>query len=121
MSHSLCGFANLFVEHRRIPLTLVCIGSGLGRETAFTFAERGAAGILLADLNPTSAEDVAKKSKAIAIHPHYKAIAMQVDVTKESSVAAMVEQAVAAFGRIDYFVNSAGVRTLDHPSCTSVL
>lgn len=39
----------------------------------------------------------------------YKAHALQVDVREESSVQEMVDKAKSLFGRIDYFVNTAGV------------
>lgn len=39
----------------------------------------------------------------------YKAHALHVDVREESSVQEMVNKAKSLFGRIDYFVNTAGV------------
>ena len=39
----------------------------------------------------------------------YRAQALHVDVTNENSVQQMVNEANSRFGRIDYFVNTAGV------------
>lgn len=39
----------------------------------------------------------------------YKAHALHVDVKEESSVQEMINKAKTLFGRIDYFVNTAGV------------
>ncbi|KAF4629744.1 hypothetical protein G7Y89_g8398 [Cudoniella acicularis] len=83
--------------------------SGIGKETAFTFAESGAAGILLADIDESNALVAAEDSKKLAVDPAYRAIAIHVDVTNADSVNSMVAYAVKEFGRIDYCVNSAGV------------
>ena len=45
-----------------------------------------------------------------------EAVALQADVASNASVVAMVEQAAAALGRVDYLVNSAGTTVfVDHP------
>lgn len=84
-------------------------GSGLGRETGYTFAERGATGVCFADLNEKAAQDAADASKILATKDEYKAIALQVDVTYRDSVRAAVAATQKEFGRIDYNINSAGV------------
>ncbi|PQE04464.1 oxidoreductase short-chain dehydrogenase reductase family protein [Rutstroemia sp. NJR-2017a BVV2] len=58
-----------------------------------------------------SAQDSAVESKKYASNPDYRAVAIHVDVTNETSVQAMVETAIREFGRIDYNVNSAGIGT----------
>ena len=83
--------------------------SGIGRETAFTVAEAGVAGIIFADIKEAEAEDAARRSKELAAHPDYRAFAAKVDVTNTASVQSMVDFAVEKFGRIDYCINSAGV------------
>lgn len=66
-------------------------------------------GVVFADLNEDAATKAAEESKSLAINANYRAIAVCVNVSDESSVRAMVETTVKEFGRIDYSVNSAGV------------
>ncbi len=70
----------------------------------------GAAGVVFADINIEAAKEAAEESRSQGPHPSYKAIALAVDVTKEEDMSSLIEQAVSEFGRIDYAVNSAGVR-----------
>ncbi|KAI1499122.1 oxidoreductase [Biscogniauxia marginata] len=63
---------------------VVGAGNGIGLETALTFAERGA-----------------RANRTIAI---------SVDVRDRESVKVMVEEVKKQFGRLDYAVNSAGVK-----------
>ena len=66
--------------------------------------------MLVADINKRGAQETAEKSKQHATHPDYRAVSVTVDVTDAVSVQGMVDVAVKEFGRIDYSVNSAGVR-----------
>jgi len=84
-------------------------GSGIGQETAYFFAESGAAGVLFADINKSSAEKSAEKSKEFASHPKYQVIAFEVDTRNPDQVQSMIDAAVKQFGRIDYSIHSAGV------------
>src|SRR5258707_14619184 len=81
-------------------------GSGMGLATAKAFAEAGAA-VVLAD-NREEAAHAAAKSLLAAGH---RALAVRCDVADEKRVAAMVEQTVASFGRIDAALNNAGVQS----------
>ena len=83
--------------------------SGIGKETAFAFAEAGAKGVAFADINEEGALAAAEHSKDFAENANFKAIAVTVDITDEASVDNMVQTALKEFGRIDYSVNSAGV------------
>lgn len=98
--------------------------SGIGRETAYSFAEAGASGIVFADLNKSGAQEAADKSKKFAAHPNYRTLVVEVDVTDPAGVQAVVDAAVKEFGRIDYSVNSAGVSLIIIPmaaeECLSV-
>jgi len=78
-------------------------GSGIGREAALLFASEGAK-VLVADRDQAAARLVADAIQAAG----HKAVAHQVDVTKENEVAAMIEACVKAFGRLDILVNNAG-------------
>ncbi|KAL9090441.1 MAG: hypothetical protein Q9159_001971 [Coniocarpon cinnabarinum] len=88
---------------------VVGAGSGIGLETGLQFAERGAQGVVFADKVSDAAEEGSERSKKIAKAPDYKTMAITVDVTDLASVERMVSETVQHFGRIDYFINSAGV------------
>ncbi|KAI4115300.1 MAG: hypothetical protein LQ345_004077 [Seirophora villosa] len=83
--------------------------AGIGKETALAFAEAGARGLVLADLNHDGAKKVVEECKQFSKHPEFRAIAVKVDIVDEESVDAMVRSAKDEFGRIDYSVNSAGM------------
>ncbi|PQE09526.1 oxidoreductase short-chain dehydrogenase reductase family protein [Rutstroemia sp. NJR-2017a BBW] len=85
-------------------------GSGIGKNSAFSFAQAGAAGVMFADINEKSAQDAAVESKKYACNPNYRAVAIHVDVENETSIQAMVEAAIRDFGRIDYNI---GTSTMD--------
>jgi NAD(P)-dependent dehydrogenase (short-subunit alcohol dehydrogenase family) len=81
-------------------------GSGMGLATARAFAEGGAS-VVLADSNERSVH-VAVEDLVAAGH---KARAIRCDVADERQVAAMVEQTVSTFGRLDTAFNNAGVQS----------
>ena len=83
--------------------------SGIGRAIVRLLAKEGCAGIALADINLESAQTVKKELITLATNPKFQCVALRVDVQDEPSIIAMVEQAVEAFGRIDYAVNCAGI------------
>ncbi|KAI1135008.1 NAD(P)-binding protein [Hypoxylon sp. FL0543] len=84
-------------------------GSGISRATCMALAKSGARGLMVADINLNTATKVANESKTVATCPHFRAEAVQVDVTNPGSVQHATEAMVKAFGRIDYCVNGAGV------------
>uniref|UniRef100_A0A0B7K9C6 Uncharacterized protein n=1 Tax=Bionectria ochroleuca TaxID=29856 RepID=A0A0B7K9C6_BIOOC len=65
-------------------------GSGIGRECAIAFAEEGASGLIVADLD-------------------LPATPFKVDVTSEDSVNRLMACVRATSGRLDYCVNCAGI------------
>jgi NAD(P)-dependent dehydrogenase (short-subunit alcohol dehydrogenase family) len=81
--------------------------SGLGLATAKSFAESGAS-VALADWNETAVRSAAEKLTAQG----HKTLAIHCDVSDDSQVQAMVEQTVAAFGRLDAAYNNAGVQNV---------
>jgi NAD(P)-dependent dehydrogenase (short-subunit alcohol dehydrogenase family) len=81
-------------------------GAGMGLATAREFALAGAA-VVLADLHENSVRSVAEE----LVSAGHKAIAVRCDVADEAEVAAMVERAVSAFGRLDAAYNNAGVQS----------
>lgn len=88
---------------------IVGAAGGIGREVAYTFAEAGVKGILLADINAEAAAEVSEKSKSLAANSAYKSVSTRVDVADAASVDKMVELAVETFGRIDYCVSAFGI------------
>jgi len=78
--------------------------SGLGTGIAKVLAQCGA-DVALADINVEGAGKVAGQ---LTEHGR-KLRAFQVDVTKRASVRKLVDEVLAAFGKIDILVNSAGV------------
>ena len=93
--------------------------AGIGKETAFSFAQAGASAIAFADINEKGAQEAAQTSKKFATHPEYKVIALKVDVVDPVSVQSMVDTTIKELGRIDYNVNSAGVDTCSFPAMSS--
>src|SRR5881275_126138 len=80
-------------------------GSGLGLATAKAFAESGAA-VVLADWNETAARSATQELNGQG----HKALAIRCDVADDAQVEAMMDQTVAAFGRLDAAYNNAGVQ-----------
>jgi NAD(P)-dependent dehydrogenase (short-subunit alcohol dehydrogenase family) len=81
-------------------------GAGMGLATAKAFAEAGAA-VTLADVQ----EDAVRAAAEELVAAGHKAIAVRCNVADEAEVAAMVEQAVSNFGRLDAAYNNAGVQS----------
>jgi NAD(P)-dependent dehydrogenase (short-subunit alcohol dehydrogenase family) len=90
------------VEKRVVIVTGA--GQGIGREFARQFAAAGAVAVV-ADLDVAKADAVVKE-----IHDAGGVgLAVQVNVADESSVEAMVDTVIAAWGRIDVLVNNASM------------
>lgn len=75
-------------------------GQGIGAGIATKLAAEGAT-VVVADVNEETA-------KATAAALGARAVGIRTDVTDRDSVEAMVDQVVAAFGRVDVLVNNAG-------------
>lgn len=89
-------------------------GAGIGEAVSLGLAREGAA-VAVADVQQEAALRVAGQIEAEG----GRALAVQVDVTRRASCDRMVEQAVAAFGRLDILVANAGIyhsyHLLDYP------
>ncbi len=88
--------------------------SGIGRATAEMFGRLGASVALTYNKNAAGAEAAVA---AISVHGN-KALAIQVDVTKDGEIARMVREVEEGLGRVDILVNNAGslverLKTLD--------
>jgi NAD(P)-dependent dehydrogenase (short-subunit alcohol dehydrogenase family) len=79
-------------------------GSGIGRAACVAFARHGAA-VVVVDRDGTAAEETAYAVRRAG----GKALAVSADVTRSANVRAYVRAAVEEFGRVDCFVNNAGI------------
>ena len=78
-------------------------GAGIGRAIALRFAGAGAS-VLVSDLKLAAAEAVAEEIAAAG----GQAQGVACDVTRDSDLSALVDAALARFGRISLLVNNAG-------------
>ncbi|MFI6454906.1 SDR family NAD(P)-dependent oxidoreductase [Streptosporangium amethystogenes] len=76
-------------------------GSGIGRAMAVAFAKAGAR-LVVCDIDPGSAGRTASDIGDAALPA-------TADISDEASVAALVETAISAYGRVDVLCNNAGV------------
>lgn len=76
-------------------------GRGIGRAIALAYAREGAQVVL--------AGRTRDQLEAVASEAGRNTLVQTADVCDEASVAALFEQTVAAFGRVDVLVNNAGV------------
>jgi NAD(P)-dependent dehydrogenase (short-subunit alcohol dehydrogenase family) len=88
--------------------------AGMGLATAQAFAEAGAA-VMLADFKEDAVRAAAEKLVATG----HKALAVRCDVSDDAQVAAIVDRAVAEFGRLDAAFNNAGVMARIAPTADS--
>ena len=89
---------------------------GLGKDIAKAYLEAGA-NVTLCDINQERLDATAAEWKDVYAE---QVLTVKVDVTDETSVAALVAATVARFGRLDILVNNAGIMDLFDPvgSCT---
>ena len=80
-------------------------GQGLGEAIAVRFAEEGAAGILVNDLDAATAERTAEKVRAAGS----RAVVVAGSVTDEPFVAELMQRAVGELGSLDVLVSNAGI------------
>jgi NAD(P)-dependent dehydrogenase (short-subunit alcohol dehydrogenase family) len=78
--------------------------SGMGRVAARMFAAEGAK-VVVADVTAPSAQSVVAEVKAAG----GEAVAVVADVSKEPDAKRMIDEAIAAFGRVDVLYNNAGI------------
>jgi len=76
--------------------------SGIGAGVAQRFAQEGARGIVVADLNLERAQGVAQEIGA-------QAVAVKCDVSSEPDIQALVKTARDRFGQVDIFFSNAGI------------
>jgi len=81
--------------------------SGIGEAIVLAAAAEGANVVIDYVTNPAEATEVAQKVEAAG----GKAVAVQADVSKVDDLQKLVQTAVDSFGRLDAFVNNAGIET----------
>lgn len=86
--------------------------SGIGRACAVRYAEEGA-DIVIADRDAGRGQAVVEELRSTA---NSRAVFVEVDVTDEASVEALVDGAMAEFGRIDTVLAGAGVSSANYVS-----
>ena len=83
-------------------------GQGIGRGIAEAVAEAGA-NVVATDLDAESANETAARVEALGS----QALGLALDVTREESFVAGVQQTVERLGRLDCLVNNAGVLSME--------
>jgi NAD(P)-dependent dehydrogenase (short-subunit alcohol dehydrogenase family) len=83
---------------------------GFGKAISATLAREGC-DVIVNDINLGDAQKTAAEIEALGV----KALAIKADVTQKAEVQAMVERALAQFGKIDILVNNAGGITMSGP------
>ncbi|WP_411552136.1 SDR family NAD(P)-dependent oxidoreductase [Paenibacillus lautus] len=78
--------------------------SGIGRQVSLKFASKGDR-VVVADFNETAGQETVDLIKAEGGEASF----VQVDVSKQESVEALVDKAVELYGRIDVMHNNAGI------------
>lgn len=81
--------------------------SGIGEATALRIAKKGGR-LILAARREEPLEKVARKCRELG----GQAVVVKADVTKEENVKALAQRAIETFGRIDVWINNAGVYML---------
>jgi NAD(P)-dependent dehydrogenase (short-subunit alcohol dehydrogenase family) len=79
-------------------------GSGIGRATALAFAREGAQ-VIVSDVNEAGGAETVQLITTAGNMAHF----IYCDVANNESVAHLIEQTVAIFGRIDIGINNAGI------------
>src|SRR5438270_4907034 len=78
--------------------------NGIGRAAALAFAREGA-GVVVADVSEQGSQETARTIEGLG----GRALAVRCDVARAEDVKAALDRTVAAFGRLDFAFNNAGV------------
>ncbi|GGP18137.1 SDR family NAD(P)-dependent oxidoreductase [Silvimonas iriomotensis] len=84
--------------------------TGIGRATALAFGKLGV-NIVVSGRRPEAGQALAAELRALGAQAEF----IKADVTQEVEVRALIEGAVARFGRLDVAVNNAGVEGQNKP------
>ncbi len=93
--------------------------SGVGRSLCLGLAERGAAGVVVCDIDADGAAQVAAEIEAGGTGSGgQRAIGVVADVSTEADVQALVASTEAAFGPVDLFFSNAGIIVAGGPEAS---
>jgi 7-alpha-hydroxysteroid dehydrogenase len=87
-------------------------GAGIGKAIATTFAGAGAA-VVVSDLDAKAAHAAAAEITSSG----GRAVGLSVNVTEEKDLVALVDEAVAEFGKLTLLVNNAGAAARSRSTC----
>lgn len=79
-------------------------GNGIGRATALAFSRAGAS-VVVADISQEANQETARLIEEAGS----RALAVRCDVSRADDVRAALDKTIAAFGRLDFAFNNAGV------------
>jgi 3-oxoacyl-[acyl-carrier protein] reductase len=79
-------------------------GSGMGRATAFVFAEAGAK-VVVSDVNEKQIDEVAKEIGSSEV----TCLKQALDVTNQKNINEAVANVIKEFGQLDILINNAGI------------
>ena len=79
-------------------------GSGMGRATAFVFAEAGAK-VVVSDVNEKQIDEVAKEIGSSEV----TCLKQALDVTNQKNINEAVTNVIKEFGKLDILINNAGI------------
>jgi NAD(P)-dependent dehydrogenase (short-subunit alcohol dehydrogenase family) len=98
----------------------VCVvtggASGIGKAVAITFAARGAAGVVVADIDEAGAKDTVATIEAAG----GKASVKLTDVEDPSQIKSLMQYAADTYGSLDVLVNNVGVEEAFFAEQTSI-
>lgn len=77
--------------------------SGIGEETARLFAEHGARGVVIADIQEQKGQKVAESIGS------QRCIFIKCDVSDEEQVKSLVESTIKIYGQLDIMFSNAGI------------
>jgi len=80
-------------------------GTGIGQAIAIAYAQEGASVVVDYVGNPTTPQDTLDKINALG----GKSLGVKADVSDPNQVNSLIQQTIATFGRLDIFVNNAGI------------
>lgn len=87
-------------------------GRGIGAATVRRLAEAGA-DVIVADLDPTAADDVADE---VAARSGRRILAAEVDIADSAALGALADRCVTELGGLDVWVNNAGIYPTTGPA-----
>ena len=100
------------IDFSRRVAVVTGAGGGLGRAHALALAQRGAKVVVNDFGRPAASGDKASAAEAVVAEIREaggEALANHASVTDEAGIAALVQETMAAWGRIDILVNNAGI------------